>query len=203
MKKQLFYTFLIVFFCLLTISVLQLFYLKPQDRLKYSRLMQAQKKAARFSKKEPIHQQRFNVQKDIWYLENGMRLHFSLFSTDSFLSLKEKNGKFELVEDLKNLHCFAQEKIYFNSHTHQWEQKLRYFKAKKGTYLFPSHQFLSDMINLYFYDLEGTDLPKDITPFSPYLKGVASQVSFMFSDKKSHFKAYHFKASFDTAQEMP
>ena len=202
MKKQLFYTFLIVSLALLTISILQLFYITPQDRLKYYRLIQTQKQG-QVGKKEPIHQQRFNVQKDIWYLENGMRLHFSLFSTDSFLSLKEQKGKFELVEDLKNIHCFAQEKVFFNSHNHKWEQKLKYFNAKKGTYLFPSHQFISDMINLYFYDIEGAELPKDLTPFSPYLKGVASQVSFMLSDKKSHFKAYHFKASFDTAQEMP
>jgi hypothetical protein len=96
----------------------------------------------------------------------------------------------------------TQEKLIFNPKTRTWEQKLKYFTAKKGVWSFPSHQFLSDAINLYFYDLEGTELPRDLTAFSPYLKGVASRVSFLLSDKKSHFKAYHFKASLDASREF-
>ena len=202
MKKIFFYTLLAGFFLLLTLSVLQLFHITSHDRLKYNHLMKKQKKG-HLLKKEPIHQKRLNVQKDIWYLENGMRLHFSIFSAGSFLSLKEKKGKFELIENLKNIHCFAQEKIGYNKITKKWEQKLKYFNAKTGTYLFPSHQFFSDQINIYFYDVDGKELPENLSLFSPYLKGVASQVSFMLSDKKSHFKAYHFKASLDTTQEIP
>ncbi len=201
MKKHIFYSFLIFLFSFSILNLIRLFKIDEQDLLKYQNLSQRQMKT-NFSKKEPVYQKRINVQKDIWYLENESRLHFSIFSTDSFLSLKNKNGHLEVVEDLKNIHCLAQEKIVFNPLTKKWEQKLKYFNAQKGTYLFPSHQFSSDMINLYFYDLEGIDLPKNLTAFSPYLKGVANQVFFTLSDKKSHFKAYHFKACFDTSQEI-
>lgn len=153
-------------------------------------------------KRKPFSQNRTNVQKDIFLNQNNSRVHFRIFAENSFLTLTEKKENIEITENLKNIKCLIQDKISFNSEKNHFEQQLRYFTAKNGTYLYPSHKFLTDTINLSFFDLPGNVLPDDIDLFTPTLKGFAKEVSFTLIDKYPEINASHFRASFDLEREI-
>lgn len=178
--------------------------LKPKDIKKYHKILNRKAKltSCKALKRKPIHQERTNVQKDIFLLQNNSRLHFRIFSKNSTLKITEKQNSIELIENLKNIKCFAQDKIYYNPESKRFEQKIRYFTAKEGTYTYPSHKFLTDSINLSFFDLPGKTLPSNIHSFTPYLKGIAREVSFFLKDKSPKLNAHHFRASFDANKEL-
>jgi hypothetical protein len=204
MRKILFHFTLLSALLVAIYFTLNIFTLKPKDIKKYHKILNRKAKltSSKAFKRKPIDQKRTNVQKDIFLIQNNSRLHFRIFSKNSTLKITEKQSSIELIENLKNIKCFAQDKIHYNLENKRFEQKIRYFTAKEGTYAYPSHKFLTSSINLSFFDLPGKTLPPDINSFTPYLKGVAREVSFFLKDKSPKLNAHHFRASFDAKKEL-
>ena len=205
MKKAFFYLLILFSFLAFSFFTYKVFLIGEKDIEEYHAILNRKSDltSCKSLKREPLYQTRQNVQKDIYLTQsNNQRLHFRIFSKSSTICLIEKKYGIELLEDLKNLDCLVQDKICFNSQNNKYNQQLRYFTAKKGSYIYPSHKFTTDTINLEFFDIPGKDLPENIDLYRSYLKGFAKGVSFTLTDKSPELTAEHFRASFDLETEL-
>lgn len=181
-----------------------LFFISDIDIKEYHNFLNRKTKATscRALKRKPIEQQRENVQKDIFLTQDGTRLHFRIFSEKSILTFTEKKDNIEIIENLEKIKCLIQDRYFFNPQKKIFQQQLRYFTAEKGSYIYPSHKFVTDSINLNFFEIPGDSLPDDMISFEPYLKGFAKEVSFSLTEKSPRLTAKHFQASFDLEREI-
>lgn len=145
--------------------------------------------------REPAHQCRKEVQKDIWTFNGNQRLHYRLKSRGSELKIVQTKGKIDLKEHLENIECCMQEEIDRDT------QQIRYIFAPEGTYLFPSHRFTADEADLYFFSLPGSELPIFWPTETPFLQGTASEVVFSASAGLPSFTAYHLNAEIDRGNQ--
>ncbi len=150
----------------------------------------------------PVDQLRENVQKDIWYIEDGHREHMKLFSAQSNLTLILESGKLKLIEKLSDLECWVQDQLYLDSNGNP-RQKIRHFTSDDGVYTFPSHRFLTKSVALDFSDEPGHDLPKNLQSFKPFIYGFAQEVSFDLSGVEPLFSAKHLKVHLDPGKSKP
>jgi hypothetical protein len=141
--------------------------------------------------RQPAHQLRTQVQKDIWTLNNRQRLHYRLKSQRSDLTIGQKKGKIDAVEKLQKIDCCMQEEFDGDG------QQIRYLFADDGTYFFPSHKFIAEEVDLYFFSLQGHELPRSWPSESPFLRGTANEVIFSASEGFPAFTATHLNAEFD------
>jgi hypothetical protein len=141
--------------------------------------------------REPAHQFRECVQKDIWTIHANQRLHYRLKSKHSNLTIRQKKGTVEAVELLQNIEGCLQEEV-----TEEGEQ-IRYLFAREGTYFFPSHQFIAEEVDLYFFSLPEKELPSCWPTITPFLRGTANEVVFSAENGFPAFTAYHLNAQFD------
>ena len=204
MKKIIFYLFISAAFISLGYFTYSNFCVTTDDENLYYKLLDRKVTltSCEALKRKPLCQNRENVQKDIFVMQNKSRLHFRISSEISSIRLTEKKDNIEFIENLENIKCLVQDKIEYNPDKNIFEQKLRYFTAKTGTYTYPSHKFVTDAINLYFFEIPGNTLPNNIDLFAPHLKGFAKEVSFLLTDKTPELNASHFRACFDVDKEI-
>ncbi len=170
------------------------FSFRPEDAKSYQDLIALKtENREKNSLSRPLMQHRQDVRKDIFVPEEGARLHLSLKSKESDLSIRMQSGKPEIVETLKNLECFMQDKL-FEGPSGEKMQQIRHFTAKEGTYLFPSHTFHTQKVDLSFQTCLGHALPSTLDEAASFLSGYASEVSFLLSQKNPTFTASHLKA---------
>lgn len=198
---HLYKTVFLSLFALITFSTSLFFFqvrVKPSDFLKYQALIEETKElnSKKALEKESAKQFREKVQKDIYVLKDGKRLHFVIQCDRSHLTIQQKKEKIEAVENLEMISCKVQEEINFKT----LSQQVRFLKADQGTYFFPSHQFIADSVDLLFYQLPGTDLPLTILHEKPYISAVAKKVTFEAMSKDPTFTAYHLQAKLDGFQ---
>lgn len=184
-------TSVLIFWGLLLANLL---IVRPSDYKDYQTLLdQKTGKMEKNALLQPVRQMRSDVQKDVWFCEGKDRLHFRIHSECSELALKMADNKPEIVETLQNLECDLQDKLYFD-HAGKKFQQLRHFTANEGVYLFPSHRFFAEKVNLSFCQALGHELPFFLNPEQSFLTGYATEVSFFLSDKNPAFTASHLKA---------
>ncbi|MDE3046456.1 MAG: hypothetical protein KGJ02_07420 [Verrucomicrobiota bacterium] len=169
---------------------------RPEDALKYQTLVE---ESAHLHSKDafenhPAHQLREQVQKDIWTMREGQRTHFRLKSEGSELTFRQTKGKLEATEHLNNLEACFQGKT------------LGYFTAKEGTYFFPSHTFLAEGVELFFYRDKNEELPAVRPTETPFWQGKATRVAFNTANRASPLSAEHVQGAFASmhceAEEM-
>lgn len=122
--------------------------------------------------KDPAHQVRQHVQKDVWKASNGKRSHFRLRSQGSELSIHQLGEKFEIKEDLQAIECSMQETIDYKTNS----QEIRWITAREGTYFYPTHHFEVIDAELSFFSINGTNLP-DTKPDTPCFIKIAAEKS--------------------------
>jgi len=198
-KKTIFsYTFIIVgiiagwlFFTL---------HVSQNDRKRFRELQQKGHAIAEASQSRSTQQNRAGVRKDFWIMqEDGVRLHDRIESASSTLTLTPVDDHMDIIEKLYQIRCSMQDKITLQEG--QISQQVRYFNADTGLYQYSLGRFTAETVSLALYRLPGKDLPTTFAKKSPYLKGVAKDVSFAIGGKTSQFQAKHFKASFVGAKD--
>lgn len=165
------------------------------DRKRFKELQQKGHEIAAASHSRPTKQNRGGVRKDLWIVqEGGLRLHDRIESASSTLTLTPVDDHMDIIENLNQIHCSMQDKIV--EQDGKWIQQVRYFDANTGVYQYSTNRFTAQAVALSLFRLPGKDLPSSLLKSSPYLKGVAQDVSFAVAGKASQFQAKHFKASF-------
>ena len=174
--------------------------LRSSDAPRYRKLVQesAELRSRHALEREPAHQMREGVQKDIWIVDEAERLHFRLNSRYSELMIRQKKDKVEAVEELQQIECWIQEEVDSKG----GKQLVRQLKAAEGVYTYPSHRFVAGTVHLAFFRMPGTELPRAIQG-KPYLTGLAREASFAATSKLPTFTAYHLTATLDPEQGLP
>jgi hypothetical protein len=89
--------------------------IKPEDVQEYRQLIensdlgQAKNKSSPYTAK----QQRDDIQKDISFMQGGERLQLRLIAVESQLVLDQHDGETALLEQMRDVHCYMQEELYF------------------------------------------------------------------------------------------
>ncbi len=147
------------------------------------------------------HQKRKGVYKEIWFTqEDNTRLHYRIFSESSLLTIKPEGNHFDLIERLEKIKCWMQDKLYVPAAGSGPMQQVRFLAAEEGLYRYTAQEFLAQSVALSLYRTPGHDLPKEMMPYKPFLKGIAEDVSFGVSGKSPQFKAKHFNAELSTME---
>lgn len=170
--------------------------MQPQDRAAYLCLIE--KPIEEESAQKKTIQERIGVKKEIWTVKNGQRMLFRLTSKHSVLTINRTLNKFEISEKLKDLTCCMQEEISLVNDKKM--QEIRTLSAETGTYLLPSHQFITDAVHLKFFRLLGDTLPLYPITITPYLSGQAFRVAFGANNETLQFTAGYLKADLDPKQ---
>lgn len=192
-KKALISTLLLLFLAVGSILYYS-FYVLPKDIQSYEKhLEKNRKKAAQKQQISPTEQFRECVQKEIWRLSEGVRLHYQIRAAKSTLLLTPENSNISIRENLDDIVCFIQEKLYEDAFHHPMQQ-VKTFHADHGTYDFNRHLFEAKSVFLDFYTLQGHDLPKTTPQQVAFLKGVAKAVSLTLSSHGPSFHAKQFRA---------
>ena len=113
-----------------------------------------------------VSQKRLKVTKDIWFSQDdNSRLHHRIKSKSSLLVLKPHGEKLKLIEELNQIHCLMQERIYYNNELPM--QQVRLLKASSGEYHFSEKQLLSQGVSISIYKLNTHSLPQEILSTLP------------------------------------
>ncbi len=96
-----------LFFCIGTATIYFAIHIRPTDAPTYKQLIQDSKDlhSQTALEKQPMHQLRKQVQKDIWTSLHNEQTHIVLQSAASNLTTQQKRDKFEAVEILQDLTC--------------------------------------------------------------------------------------------------
>lgn len=143
-------------------------------------------------KKEVSYQKRKEGTKDIWIVKDGIRYHHHVKAPTSTLTVIPREKNLELVENIENMRCWYQEKKFMKDHIAQ--QRIHYYKAANGMYLYHGHELLSQDLFVAIYDCEGSDIKYEIQPLFLYFKGTAQDSVIQFVDKTPQFHATDFHA---------
>lgn len=169
------------------------FFLKvrPSDKAHLLCLLERQiQSTAEFSS---VQQNRVNVVKDIWLAQDdNSRLHNRIKSQSSVLMLKPKGRKSHLIEELHQVSCLMQERVYYKDGLPM--QQVRLLEANSGEYNFSEKELLSQGVKISVYRSDTHVLPQEIVTKTPIFSGSAENVSFITSDKTPNFKATGFVA---------
>lgn len=170
------------------------------DRLRYKKLQEKGRAIARASYPASTKQNRAGVRKDLWITQpDGTRLHDRIESSSSILTLTPIDDHLEIIETLNQIHCSMQERLM--EQNGKPFQQIRYFEATSGIYQYSTSRFKAEAVSLALFRLPGNQLPISLVHSTPYLRGVAQDVSFAVAGKASQFQAKNFKASFASQKE--
>ena len=187
------YTFVIV--GLIASWLFLTLHVSQNDKHRFRELQKRGREIAAASSEKSTKQNRAGVRKDLWITqEDGKRLHDRIDSASSTLTLTPVDDHMDIIEHLNQIHCSMQDKI--TELEGKPYQQVRSFDADTGIYQYSTNRFTAQTVSLALFRLPGTDLPVSLSKTTPYLKGVAKDVSFAVAGKASQFQAKHFKASF-------
>ncbi len=131
LKRTFFGGLFLLVFCTAVLA-LHLGTIRSKDLQEYQDLLATSSSATeRNSLCKPLTQVRKEIRKDLFLPEGSDRLHLRIQGESSEIALRSQHGKWEMVETLKNLECWMQEK----------GTEARHFTAEEGVYLFPSQRF--------------------------------------------------------------
>ncbi|MBI3236188.1 MAG: hypothetical protein HYZ48_00525 [Chlamydiales bacterium] len=150
---------------------------------------------------QTAHQNRQGVVKEIYFAQEGSsRLQYRIESNASVLTLKPEGSKFNLIENLEKMRCWMQDKIETPS-SDTPSQHIRYLEAEEGIYRYTTQQFQAKTVVLSLYHIQGKELPQNFHPYTPFLNGLAEDISFAISGKTPKFEAHNFKALLNEKSE--
>jgi len=169
---------------------------KASDHAQYQKMIENKQVASSLSK-APTNQERRQVRKDIWFSQDDTsRLHYQIISEDSLLTLTPVGNRFEVVETLKGINCWMQDKLIRDEKKDSLFQQTRYFEADSGIYRHTTQEFTAEGISLSLFRLAGHNLPnKTVKESDAILRGVAEGISFYFGGKTPQFQARQFQAT--------
>lgn len=176
--------------------IYQVAFVRSSD-VDHYRNMIRQREIASSDVRSPTNQHRKQVRKDIWFAQSDCtRLHYQIASEGSLLSLTPVKNKFDVIESLQGVKCWMQEKLSTDALGEEPIQQTRLIEAETGVYRYSDQEFKADNVLLSLFKLPGHDLPLEpIEKEDAFLRGIAENISFVFSGKTPQFQAEHFEAT--------
>lgn len=133
----------------------------------------------------PTQMVRENATKDIWITDSNDNFsHLFIKSNSSEIFLHKEAKKTICEERLTNLTCIIQEKVDKQNNS----QQIRFLRAEKGLYTFPSNTLKATKTDIFLFSLHGTEIPKELNLKEAYLKGSAEEISLSLPKKTCEAK---------------
>ncbi|NGX56171.1 MAG: hypothetical protein K1060chlam5_00407 [Candidatus Anoxychlamydiales bacterium] len=189
MLRKTFFIAFISTICLFSVITSNLFIISKKDYADFKRLNTFNKA----TNSTDITQNREDVQKDLYIVDDNIRKHFKILSKSSVLYLKQNKNNIDFNENLKDLKCYFQDK-FFEKNSFSY-QHLRYFEAKNGVYKYPSHSFFAKDIHLHFFYMKGSTIPNTLDFQNAYLQGTSKNLTLKLLNKKPIVEADEIDAT--------
>lgn len=142
------------------------------------------------------HQIRTTVNKEIWFTqEDQTRLQYRIHGESSLLTLEPVGKKIHIVENLNQVRCWMQDRLYLQTASSQPMQQMRFWEADHGVYRYTTQDLIAQDVNISIFRLPGHTLPYTCDPRIAFLNGIANNVSFSITGKTPQFEATQFKAT--------
>jgi hypothetical protein len=184
----------LVVFLIVSLWIAQVTILRSKDITTYNNFSKKSKEFATTQNLATTHQKRQGVRKDIWLTQvDKTRNHTRIDSLTSTLTLLPKENKLDIMENLHDLKCWMQDKLYIAEKTPM--QQMRFFEAGEGSYQYTTGEFLAEAVTLSLFRIPGHQLPPHIDTKAAFLHGIAKDVSFSVAGKSTQFQAESFKAT--------
>jgi len=177
-------------------------YVRDSDYTTYRLQKEKQEDISVKNLAQTVNQNRQGVVKEIHFTqEDNSRLQYRIESDASVLTLKPTGSRFDLIEKLEKMRCWMQDKVEHIPSQNKAMQQMRYLEASEGIYRYTAQQFLAQSVTLSLYRMEGSELPTNLVKYTPFLRGVAQDVSFALTGKTPQFQAQNFKALLNQPKE--
>lgn len=178
------------------------FYILPKDIKEYEKeIKKSEQKRAREKTSSPCDQERARVKKEIWSPCDEHRLYTLITAASSKLHIERHCGKIELKEDLQDVFCLIQDKIYQTTNA-ELMQNLKTLTCPGGVYDYSEKSFRSGKVVMGLYTLAGSTPPLEIALIPPQMKGFAKKTTLSFKDHLLFFKAEAFSADVMTKEAL-
>jgi hypothetical protein len=161
--------------------------LTPNDLLFYRKLVQESLDlhATSSLERSPVQQQRERVRKDVWRVKEGERVHTSIFSAHSEVTLSQKKEGIEAVEILSGVEA--------------WTDSEDHFSAEQSTFHYPSGLVSAKDLTIDFGDVRCNGVEAEWTNKTIQFFG-AFQLShpkgILYGEKASFTEDGHFLCLF-------
>ena len=187
----------IIFFLLIFGCIGQFCIVRKEDVTKYRKMLQDYETHSTVrSLPNAAHQIRTTVDKEIWFTqEDRTRLHYRIHGKSSLLTLEPVGKKIHIVENLNQVRCWMQDRLYVQTASNEPMQQMRFWEADHGVYRYTTQQLLAQDVNISIFRLPGHSLPYTCDPRIAFLNGIANNVSFSITGKTPQFEANQFKAT--------
>lgn len=115
MFKRWYYGVWLLLVIVAIVMIVSLTNVRRKDRRQFDELVKLSKPQEEFAESYSGAQQRNDVVKDIWYIEENTstRLHFRIVSDSSELIFQNHDDGSEVIEHMNNIRCYMQEKLYY------------------------------------------------------------------------------------------
>ena len=141
------------------------------------------------------NQQREQVLKDIFLMQESGRLHMHIACKTSQIVFETNGRESQLVEHLKDIHALFQEELGYTA-TKRPTQIVQSVRANEGTYNYQLNRFITEDVELARYLLDGHQLPQQVSG-KPLMSGRANSAVFTFDDT-FQFTAKKMRATLHT-----
>ncbi len=192
----------LIFFSLLFVCIAQFIVVRKGDVLAYRKMVNEYETHSTVrSLPNAVHQIRTKVNKEVWFTqEDNSRLQYRIHGESSLLTLEPIDKKIHVVENLNQVRCWMQDKLYLTTNGNAPMQQTRFWEADHGVYRYTTQELIAQDVNISIFRLPGHNLPTTCDPRIAFLNGTANNVSFSITGKTPQFEANHFKATLTQAE---
>ncbi len=143
------------------------------------------------------NQQREQVVKDIFLMQESGRLQMHIVCKDSRIVFETNGREAQLVEHLKDIHALFQEEL--GNTNHRPTQIVQAVRANEGTYNYQLNRFVTEDVEIARYLVDGHRLPDQVSG-KPLMSGRAKSAVFTFDDT-FQFTAQKMRATLHTLEK--
>lgn len=226
--------FLILFLGILWASYKTFFYFNDSDKQEYLELIaQSDPNKAVQAIPYTAKQDHKKVQKEIWYVKDGLRLQVHISSADAALILDRDDEKTEVIEQMQDVLCTIQEELYgilsdgreviklangtlilrgdnrenasliITAENPIPMQIIRKLEAEQATYHYQTNRLIAHNVKVSRYVALGSTLEDLQDEMKPLMHGTADSIEIQLTDAGPRFTAQQLKATLQTSKGLP
>ncbi len=148
--------------------------------------------ASTSSSQRGVHQHRFATLRDVMFTDGSQRLRMRLWSKQGDLLFRQQHGEQELVEDMEDVHCIMQEKLFEKEG--QPFQQIRVITADTATYSYEQELLTAKDVFIQQYVIPGHTLVEQLDGYVPSMRGKAASAEFSLGGENVRVQLQQFKA---------
>lgn len=148
--------------------------------------------ASAMSSQKGIHQHRFATQRDLVFSDGSTRLRMRLWSKQGELVFQQQHGEQELVENMEDVHCIIQERL-FEKEGRPF-QEIRVITANKAVYSYEQEQLTAKDVYIQHFVIPGHALVENLDGYTPTMRGKAAIAEFFLGGEQIRVQLQQFKA---------